>query len=277
MRPLTADAFQTLKRLVRARTGLTLPDYKRAFLERRWQSRLDAAGCDSFEAYCDRLERERRWGDDWRALIDLVITTDTTFYRNPEQLEALLTVLARADGASGPLRVWSAACATGEEPYTLAILAREQLGVARGAITILASDISEANLAVARRAVYGHRALYNVPLAIFRKYFRQEYGRYVLAADIRRAVAFRRINLYDAAQMRRMRGMDAVMCRNCLLHMDEEAQARVVAYLGDCVRPGGYLVLGALESLPAQSDAFCPLSVDQCVIYQRVGGAPCGS
>jgi chemotaxis protein methyltransferase CheR len=273
---LTTGTFQVLKRLVSARTGIAIPEHKRAILERRLRSRLQASGCASFEAYCRLLEQDPRRDEEWSALIDLITTNETSFYRDLAQLEAFTTAivpaLIQANRATSRIRLWSAACSTGEEPYTLAILLREQPALARWTIELLASDLSDTNLAVARRAVYSRYAVRNVPPAILRKYFREEEGQYVLAEPIRRVVTFSRINLYDETQMRLVRGMDVVFCRNCLIYMDDEAKTRVITHLADCVRPGGYLVVGASESLRDRSDAFRPLYVNRAVIYQRVTG-----
>jgi chemotaxis protein methyltransferase CheR len=273
---LTTGTFQVLKRLVSARTGIAIPEHKREILERRLRSRLQASGCASFEAYCRLLEQDPRRDEEWSALIDLITTNETSFYRDLAQLEAFTTAivpaLIQANRATSHIRLWSAACSTGEEPYTLAILLREQPALARWTIELLASDLSDTNLAVARRAVYSRYAVRNVPPAILRKYFRKEEGQYVLAEPIRRVVTFSRINLYDETQMRLVRGMDVVFCRNCLIYMDDEAKTRVITNLAACVRPGGYLVVGASESLRDRSDAFRPLYVNRAVIYQRVSG-----
>lgn len=157
------------------------------------------------------------------------------------------------------LKIWSAGCSTGEEPYTIAIILKERLEYFDDwDIEILGSDISERVLKFAQEAVYMPRSLKDVPEYIRLKYFEYNPSQkvYKLKDKIKRLVTFRYLNLYDEHKMRLMRNYDVIFCRNVLIYFDEESRRKVVEYFYDALNPGGYIFLGHSESILRITKAF---------------------
>lgn len=271
---LSAAVFAGLRDFIYEQSGLYFQDNKKYVLEGRLQARLKERNCASFEEYYHLLKFDA-WRDrELHALFNLVTTNETYFYRDQMQLQAFTDVIlpaaVQANRTTRQLRLWSAACSTGDEPYTLAILLLERPDLAGWTIEILASDISEAALNTARKGVYGEYAVRHVPPAVREKYFTVEDGQYVLAAKAKRLVKFANMNLYEAPRLKMIRGLDAVFCRNCLIYFDERAKQQIVNSLYDCLRPDGHLVIGFSESLHALSRAFRPVHANRAVVYQKL-------
>ncbi len=187
-------------------------------------------------------------------LLDEVTVKETTFLRDRRQLETIpWQELSESAGARGSvLRMWSAGCATGEEPYTLAMLAWEQLTGAPPPVQIVATDISEAALEAARTGVYRSRAVRELGDAQIERFFRQEHGSYVVGPALRELVHFRRHNLVlDAAPPVGEVAFDLVLCRNVLIYFDQQTVEKVIKSLEAALRPGGTLIVGAADALCA--------------------------
>lgn len=191
------------------------------------------------------------------------------------QLEAfrvgvLPEILERKGKNDRVVRIWSAGCSTGEEPYTIAmIMTEEGLPMNGYRVDILATDISERVLASARRGVYGEYAVRNTPKRYLTRYFLNGNEGYMVREEIKRMVRFQNLNLIDHSQMQRVRGMDAIFCRNVLIYFDEEAKRRVVGYLYDSLVDGGFLIVGFSESLFNITRAFRPVGINRCVVYRK--------
>jgi chemotaxis protein methyltransferase CheR len=271
---LNTATFKEIRNLIYEQTGIFFQDNKRYVLEGRLLGRLKERNCSSYEDYYNLLRFDAYRDRELTTLYDLVTTNETFFYRDLPQLQVFTDVIVpgvmNANGGSQQLRIWSAACSTGDEPYTLAIMLLEQPALAKWTIEILGSDISEANLAAARRGIYGRYAVRNVPPALLRKYFREEGGQYAIAETVKRLVKFVNLNLYDAARMKLIRGMDVIFCRNCLIYFDDKARRKIVKEFHDCLRPGGHLVIGFSETLHHVSDCFKLIQGHRSVVYQRV-------
>ncbi|WP_447977024.1 CheR family methyltransferase [Candidatus Nitrospira bockiana] len=266
--------FVSLRDYIYERTGLFFPDSKKYVLENRLQARLRERKCGSYEEYF-RLLKFDTWRDqELNAVFDLVTTNETFFYRDQAQLQAFLEVVLpsvlEANAGSCRLRLWSAACSTGDEPYTLAIMLLEQPAVANWSIEILASDISESALQAAQSGVYAPYSVRNVPPGLLNRYFRKENGHYVLEDKVKQQVRFTHMNLYDTARMKMVRGMDVIFCRNCLIYFDDKAKQKIIGNLSDALRPGGYFVIGFSESLHGVSNAFTPVYANRSVVYRKV-------
>ncbi|WP_447972137.1 CheR family methyltransferase [Nitrospira sp. Kam-Ns4a] len=271
---LSAATFAALRNFIYEQSGIYFQDNKKYVLESRLQARLKERNCASFEEYCHLL-KDDAWRDrELHALFNLVTTNETYFYRDLPQLQAftdlVLPALLQGNQDTRQLRLWSAACSTGDEPYTLAMQLLEQPAFVGWSIEVLASDISEAALTTARKGIYGAYAVRNVPPALLEKYFTVEDGQYVLSAKVKRLVKFAHVNLYDAPRLKMIRGMDVIFCRNCLIYCDEAAKQKIVNGLYDCLRPDGYLVIGFSESLHTLSRAFRPLHANRAVVYQKI-------
>lgn len=271
---MTASIFASLRDLIYEQSGIYFQDNKKYVLESRLQPRLRERKCASYEEYYNLLRFDAWREKELSTLFTLVTTNETFFYRDLAQLQTftdtILPTVIKASQGVEKIRLWSAACSTGDEPYTLALMLLEQPALAKWTVEILASDISEAVLDQARKGIYGQYAVRNIPPALLRKYFTEDAGQYVLSAAVKRLVKFATMNLYDSTRLKLVRGMDVIFCRNCLIYFDEKAKQRIVNNLYDALRPGGYLVIGFSESLHNVTRAFRPVHGGRAVVYQKM-------
>ncbi|MBI5855889.1 MAG: protein-glutamate O-methyltransferase CheR [Nitrospirae bacterium] len=270
---LAPAIFDQLRTLIYEKTGLHFQDNKKYLLESRLQVRLRERNCKTFEEYWHLL-RYDAWRDkELSALFELVTTNETYFCRDAGQLQAFVDVavpvLLKANERTNRLRIWSAACSTGDEPYTLAMMLFEHRALAKWTIEILGSDISEAVLAQARSGRYGPYAVRQMPAALRQKYFTEEDGQFVLGLKVKQVVRFANINLYDSARLKLIRDQDVIFCRNCLIYFDDNGKRKIVDSLYDSLRPGGYLIIGFSESLHGVGRSFKPVHANRTVMYQK--------
>src|SRR5579884_1848437 len=261
---------QTLNDLVRGlaeERGFDLRGYKLTTLERRVRRRMQQLGIKSYQEYMDYIRREN--GETIK-LLDTVLINVTRFFRDSQAWEALaqevLPLLFKNRPLGSPFRVWCAGCATGEEPYSVAILLFELLG-ARAKdyeIKIYATDHDEGALNIARRGEYSQEAVRGVRPEIRKKYFT---GRAVLrvARDIRRMVIFGRSNLLTNAPISHV---DLLLCRNVLIYFDGPPQSHIMGRLKYALNEGGVLFLGKSESQLKRNLEFMPIN-QRWRIFQR--------
>lgn len=261
---MTDETFWLLRDFVYEHSGIYFADNKKPQLENRLGLRLRANNLPDFDKYYYLLKYDPQAARELRALFDSVTTNETSFFRSPPQIQAfqekVLPEIIERRGTDGgrTLRLWSAGCSTGDEPYTMGIVVREVLkeAVVGWDIRIFASDISEKALKSARSAQYSEYTLRSVPPEIKRKYFTQSGSQYTVNEEIRSLVDLQYLNFNDAARVRLMKGFDVIFCRNVLIYFDDEAKKRFVAQLYDNLNPGGYLFIGHSESLHNISRAF---------------------
>jgi two-component system, chemotaxis family, CheB/CheR fusion protein len=262
--PEDADAvaeFEVLLAYLKLSRGFDFTAYKRTSLMRRVQVRMQALGMNRFAAYLDFLQVDP---EEFTRLFNTILINVTSFFRDPANWEYLrdeiLPDLLRAAGAATPIRVWSAGCASGEEAYSIAILLAEAMGsdAFRERVKIYATDVDEEALAQARPAVYGARAVEDVPAPLLERYFDRQDDRFAVNKELRRAVIFGRHDLIQDAPISRV---DLLICRNCLMYFNTEAQSRILSRFHFALVPRGVLFLGKAETLLAQSAAFEPVDV----------------
>ncbi len=252
---LTDRDLATIRRLVYQQSGISLHAGKGALVSARLQKRLRAGGFRSFREYIRYVQADTS-GDELTALLDAIATNHTAFYREPQHFDILRDVvvpqlLARARNG-GVIDGWSAACATGEEPYSIAMTLFDRLGAdAPRRIRLLASDLSTKALTAARAAVYTVRRIQEVPREMARRYFERAPGlppgSMRVVEPLRQAVEFRQLNLLDAT--RPAGSFDFIFCRNVMIYFDRPTQQRVVQALERRLVPGGYLFISHSESL----------------------------
>lgn len=261
--PVDPAALDPLLAVLGARDGLDLSGYRRATLARRVQNRMITAGETTLAAYVERLRGDP--GETARLLDRLTIKV-SRFHRNPESVEAVSQALA-GDLARAPRRLaaWSAGCARGEEPHTLAIVLAE-LGQPEGPPAIVGTDLDPGALAEAAEAVYGEAALEDVPPAVRARYFAPVPGRpapaWRVADAARRRVRLEQHDLARAEGPPEGGPFDLVACRNTLIYFDPPLQRRVLALLVGALAPGGLLWLGEAE-WPAGEAALQLRAVDR--------------
>lgn len=274
---LSPEEFRRLSDLLYERAGLYFGDGKRFLLESRVYDRIKALGVRSGAEYLALLTGTGG-AREWTELLDVVTTHETSFFRNRPQLEAfqrkVLPGVLRAQGDRGRrrLRIWSAACATGEEPYTLAMMILELLGdrAASWDVRILGTDLVPSVLDRAREGVYPRHSFRTTPAYFVQKYFRAEGpDAFRLGTAPRRLVELRLVNFADDAAMARCRGFHVIFCRNALIYFDREAKRRFVAHFARALEAGGYLFVGHSESLHGISDDFKLIHFPGALAYRK--------
>jgi two-component system CheB/CheR fusion protein len=264
--------FERLLAYLRDTRGLDLGGYKTATLCRRIEKRMAMVAVPSYAAYVDYLEVHP---DEFEQLFNIILINVTAFFRDLETFELLRTAIlpdiiaARAPEDS--IRVWSAGCASGEEPYSVAILLAELLGPQqfRERVKIYATDADEEALAAARQGAYTAKQMEAVPSDLRSKYFDQNDSRWVVRKEFRRGVIFGRHELLQDAPISRI---DLLLCRNTLMYFNQEAQERITTRFQFALREGGYLVLGKAETLLKFSGIFEPVDLKHRVFRKRTNG-----
>jgi chemotaxis protein methyltransferase CheR len=255
---LTDREFALFQRLIHRETGIFLPDAKKALVVARLGRRLHVLGLHTFADYFDVVEQDR--DGEKTVMVDSICTNETRFFREPRQFEFLESDVLpswkmRGEAGLMPkrIRVWSAACSTGEEPFSLAMLLRTHFPTNEGwTIQILASDLSTKALAIARDGVWPFQRAAEVPPPYLRAYMlrgvRGEGGKMRAQDSIRSMIEFRQINLNDEQYM--VDGpFDLIFCRNVLIYFNRETKAAVVNRLARHLTPQGLLFLGHSETL----------------------------
>ncbi|HEY1190843.1 MAG TPA: protein-glutamate O-methyltransferase CheR [Gemmata sp.] len=271
------DVFALIRDLIYERTGLMFENKKHQFLAPRVARRVRAARCDGPRDYYQLLRYSDPDRREFQELVDEVTTNETYFFRDYPQLECfaneVLPRVAEQKRRAGDyaLNVWCACCSTGDEAYTLAIIAAACLDdFSRWDVRVLATDIDTKVLATARAAVYGERNLKDVAPAYRSRFFVPGRDGHRVADPIRRMVAFEQVNLMDADRMGRQRAYDFVFCRNALIYFDDDSRRRALGYFHDALVPGGFVFLGHSESVGRISAAFQPVQFGTGgVVYQR--------
>jgi chemotaxis protein methyltransferase CheR len=273
--PLSDDVFRLLRDFIHGYCGIYFDDGSRFLLERRLSRRLEQRQLKSFEEYYRFLRYDRKREEELVVLIDNLTTNETYFFRESAQLKAfseeILPELRNTLAGRKTLRIWSAGCSTGEEPYTIAILLLESGDWWRDwQVEILGSDINQRVLHTARKGVYkksAHRATSPDMLA---KYFVvDEKGDYRIADRVKALVSFSSVNLLDPHKTSLISNMDVIFCRNVIIYFDREAKKKVIESFYHKLREGGYLLLGHSESLINISSAFVLRTLKNDMVYQK--------
>jgi chemotaxis protein methyltransferase CheR len=209
---------------------------------------------------------------EWRNVMNALSVQETYFWREFDQVRALIQTLLpqwhQRNGRS-TLRIWSAACATGEEPLTLAMALNEAGWFERASIEIVASDASSKAIDRAERGVYRERAFRNLPAHLRDRYFEQEGSDWRVRSDIHSRINWSLANLIDENQIAPMAAADFIFCRNVFIYFSESAIGRVVRSFARFVRPPGYLFVGAAESLLRVTTDFTLTEVDDAFVYLK--------
>jgi chemotaxis protein methyltransferase CheR len=284
--------FEYVQFLVHAHCGVRI-DPDRAYLaESRLGPIAAAQAFGSFEALVTQLRCTPR-GVLHDSVVEAMLTTETSFFRDAALFAALRDHLMPELLASSirPVRVWCAACASGQEPYSLAMLSRSLDPPSAASVEILASDVSEAMLARTKAALYGTLEVNRgLPASLLVQNFDHEGAHWRVKAPLREMVALRRINLvhdaesaatalFGAVRENAHAGsiqhaswpdtVDVMLLRNVLIYFDTETKQRVLTRAARVIRPNGYLVLGSAETLVGLDVPFDAVHFQKCVIYRR--------
>ena len=257
---LTEEDFRRLAEFLYRRTGMVFTKAKRYYVERRIADRMVATSIRSFPAYFAFLRSEIR--DEVEHLINAFTVNETYFYREDHQLECLTKDLLRertkGKRNGDAVRIWSAPCSTGEEPYSIAIWLLENWPeVDMFDIEIVGSDIDTRVLEDASAGVFGKRALMRLSPELVARYFRQlDDERWEILDDLRRSVRFSRVNIMETRETRPQGQFDVIFCRNVLIYFDDESRRVAAENLYDNLLPGGFICLGHTESMSRISSLF---------------------
>ena len=256
---LSDHHFNRLARILEGHVGIRLPPGKRVMLEGRLRKRVRQLGLPNLNDYCTALFDHGEFENEFTHLVDLVTTNKTDFFREPDHFhylaqEAVPQILGDGgDAGDRHIKLWSAACSIGAEPYTLAMVMDDLAPKLGGfSFSILGTDISTEVLDQAVRAVYPDHMMSTVPRDMLRRYVmqardarRQEVR---ITPELRRTVRYKRLNLMDET-FPLERDVDVIFCRNVLIYFDRPTQQGVLRRLAGHLRLGGYLFLGHAESL----------------------------
>ena len=227
--------------------------------------RCKILGLQSPRQYWDHLTAHPSRDGELRQLLNELTIGETCLFRSQAQLDALRKVILpeltsdKTRQITKRLRIWSAGCSTGEEPYTLAMtLMEEQEGLLKGwQFEIVATDLNDRSVETAKAGIYGDYALRNTPDYYKRKYFHPvDDSKIQIRPDLKKYVTFNRLNLLDDSKMLFMKGMDVVFCCNVLIYFDGDSKSRVIAHYFNDLSFGGYLFLGTSESLLKLNEQF---------------------
>jgi chemotaxis protein methyltransferase CheR len=271
MPPEDEVAFRWMTRRVSRQAGMSLDAYKDKCLRRRIAVRMRACGVHTYAEYLAVLERHP---EEYERLKDAITINVTSFYRNADTWNLIRTaVLPEVCSASRTeLHAWSAGCASGEEPYTLAMLVADHFdGPGRADrlahFTVDATDIDQACLARAKAAHYRREALAGLPAHWERRYFEDVGGEYQVVERVRRRIIFSASDLCVDPPPRA--GYDLILCRNVIIYFERAAQEKVFSVFADALAPGGFLVLGKVESLSGRARDQLTLVDPRERIYRR--------
>ncbi|HEX8551270.1 MAG TPA: CheR family methyltransferase [Abditibacteriaceae bacterium] len=257
----TSPEFEALLAYLKRTRGFDFTAYKRTSLVRRVEKRMQQVGVDNFTAYVDYLEVH---ADEFTALFNTILINVTSFFRDPAAWEHIasdvLPFIRDSRDGNAPIRIWSAGCASGEEAYTLMMVAAECLGidVARERVKVYATDADEEALAQARSAVYTTRQMEALPEGLAEKYFVSNGDRWTFHGELRRNIIFGRHDLVQDAPISRI---DFLVCRNAMMYFNSETQGRVLARFHFALNDGGFLFLGKSETLLTHATLFSPVDM----------------
>ena len=281
---LLADpCFAALKTLIVERTGHHYYADKDEQLGERVAQRMAASGIGAAENYLQRLGDPSLGDREWRQLESELTIKETFFFRFAEQFAALrstiLPGLIEARGARKRLRIWSAGCSTGAEPYSLAVVLSDLLGpaLATWQVSILGTDIDERALATAREASYGGWSLRSMPTVERERLFVSQHGRWRLRLAYSGMVRFERLNILDldgAAVPLQLSDYDLILCRNMLIYFHPTRATRLVEAIGGRLAPDGWLMLGHAEAGLAMGTSLSGVEMGGVVAYRRRDAAP---
>jgi chemotaxis protein methyltransferase CheR len=270
---MTEDEFRRLAEFLYRRTGMVFTESKRYYVERRVWERMDATSSPSFFIYFAYLRSEVR--DEVEQLINAFTVNETYFYREDHQLACLTTDLLRERVATkrpgDPIRIWSAPCSTGEEPYSIAIwLLENWKDVDTFDIEIVGSDIDTHVLEAAAEGIFGKRALMRLSPELIARYFHElDNERWQILDDLRQSVRFSRVNLIETKETRPQGRFDVIFCRNVLIYFDDESRRIAAENLYDNLLAGGFICLGHTESMSRISPLFEVCRYSGAIVYRR--------
>ena len=274
---ITNEEFTQLRDYIYEQCGIYIAETRKYLIENRLSNRLKDLNLKNFGEYYYYLRFDANRRAEMTKLFEVITTNETSFYRNPPQLQVFQEKVLKAEldklraARTRKLRIWSAGCSTGEEPYTLAMILNEVLKneILTWDIKITANDLSEAVLHSARRGIYSDYALRTTPPEIVARYFKKDGNNYHVEPKLKNLISFGPINLSDKMMLKRVERSHIVFCRNVIIYFDDEMKRQVIESFYDNLLPGGCLLIGHSESLHNISRAFKPEHHVGTIVYRK--------
>ncbi len=267
--------FEDLRKIIYTRSGIQFQESKKYVLESRLGKRLEELNLSSFDEYVKLLSMGPYQQDEFQEMFNRITINETSFFRNEPQLQVFenvaLSRILEARKNIKRLRVWSAACSTGEEPYTMAMQIHRTLGLrlADWRVEILGTDISERCLEVADAGRYTAFSFRSVNPMITKRYFREDKNEFVLDPTIKSMVNFELHNLKDTLAAKRHGMWDIIFCRNVMIYFDDDMKTRAVKMFYDQLTDDGFLFVGHSETLRTLGVPFVQLPTPQAFAYTK--------
>ena len=272
---LSDDVFKKLKDMIYEISGIFFSDQKKYLLETRLSKRLSLLNLSNFEDYYNYLKYSPLKNAEIKELLNSVTTNETSFFRDMSQLEVFVDVLKQIVQSSGNkaiknIRIWSAACSTGEEPYTVGILIKENFFSSGIKFEIVGTDISEKVIESAKNGIYNGYTLRNASQTILGKYF-EKIGddEYKIKDEIKNMTVFGNVNLIDGGEVKKFGSFDIVLCRNVIIYFDAESKKKTIENIYESLKAGGYLFLGHSESLHSISSLLKLVGLGKTPLYKK--------
>lgn len=269
--PIKDRDFQYIRTLMLSRTGVVLTEDKKYLVESRLAFLVKEAGVSSLEKLLVKLQRDS-FSTLHQQVIEAMMTTETLFFRDVEPFEALrdflLPELIEKRQSQRHLNIWSAACSSGQEPYSIAMLIREKFPqLASWKICLIASDISNKMLDLARAGCYNqHQISRGLPVELLKKYFQPLGTEWQIDAQIRHMVEFHQFNILETWCL--LPPMDIIFLRNVLIYFDIITKKKILAKVKNLLRPDGYLFLGGGETTINLDDSFESVKLNKAIGYR---------
>lgn len=280
MKPLpdiTAVEFRAWQELLENRSGMVLNEQRRAFLQTILATRLRELGLDSYSGYYQQVTDGPRGAVEWSHLMDRLTVQETRFFRHPASFDHLAGYLRGRLSAleSGRAwQLWSVGCSTGEETYSLAMVAAEvqrEAGLEGGGFGVTGTDLSLSAIARAREGCYSPRRVGELPAELQERYLQTQVdGRLAVRESLRERVCFARLNVLDLEHAPQ-RGMDVIFCQNLLIYFRRWRRREILSRLAERLVPGGLLVIGVGEVADWHHPQLQPVADEQVLAFTRKG------
>jgi len=270
------DLYRRFSALIHDETGLSFGPSSQFFLERRLASRMSALGGMTGRDYLHLLLYDPDRAQEWDLLLTVITTNETYFMRELKQLRCfqqdILPMLWERNRGQ-KIRVWSAGCSSGEEPYSLAAMVKEDGRYPEGALEIYATDINSRVLAKAKAGLYTETSFRAVDAAFRSRWFTEEEpGRFRVSPDLKRGITFTHLNLFDMGRYALLPAFDAIFCRNVIIYFDLDAKVKVIERFYERLKAPGFLLLGHSESLISVTDKFKLIHLPGDLVYTKEVG-----